>query len=105
MAVTDDGGLADILRSLRDHGAEAAGVSDLLPSAIMPSFPRLGFNYRMTDIQGAIGSVQLGRASGFIEERIRIARRYDEGLGDLAWLRTRSFRRAIGTPTSHMSSW
>ena len=83
-------------RRARKHPALSArsrrgsrGRFGLPPSAIMPSFPRLGFNYRMTDIQGAIGSVQLGRASWLlIEERIRIARRYDEGLGDLAWLRT-----------------
>jgi dTDP-4-amino-4,6-dideoxygalactose transaminase len=87
MAVTDDEALAGVLRSLRDHGAEPLAVPHEPASAAMARFPRLGFNYRMTDIQGAIGVAQLDRANAFIEERQRIASRYDEGLGDLPWLR------------------
>jgi dTDP-4-amino-4,6-dideoxygalactose transaminase len=87
MAVTDDARLAGILRSLRDHGSEPLAIADEPASAAMPCFPRLGFNYRMTDIQGAIGVAQLERANAFIEARQRIAARYDQGLGDLDWLR------------------
>jgi perosamine synthetase len=88
MVVTNDAGLARTLRSLRDHGAEAVPHAASPAPASMPSFPRVGFNYRMTDIQGAIGIVQLGRAAEFIAERRRIAARYDVALGDLEWLRT-----------------
>lgn len=86
MVVTNDARLAASLRSLRDHGAETNHRAPGPAPASMPSFPRVGFNYRMTDIQGAIGSVQLGRAAEFVAERRRIAARYDRGLGDLEWL-------------------
>jgi perosamine synthetase len=87
MVVTNDARLAASLRSLRDHGAESVDGAAGPAPASMPSFPRVGFNYRMTDIQGAIGTVQLGRAADFIAERRRIAARYDASLGDLEWLR------------------
>ena len=38
----------------------------------------LGFNYRMTDIQAALGSSQMKKLPGFLERRREIARRYDE---------------------------
>ncbi len=87
MVITKDADRASLLRSLRDHGSEAAGGAISPAKSGMPSFPRLGFNYRMTDIQGAIGVVQMERAEGLVAERQRIARRYDEGLRDVGWLR------------------
>ena len=47
----------------------------------------LGFNYRMSDIQAAIGCVQLPKLDGFIRERDRWARWYMERLADIPWLR------------------
>lgn len=43
----------------------------------------LGFNYRMSDIQAALGASQIERLDEFIERRQRLARRYDEGLKEL----------------------
>jgi dTDP-4-amino-4,6-dideoxygalactose transaminase len=74
---------------LRNHGASISeeqrhhGPQPYL----MASFDELGFNYRMTDLQAAIGSVQLTKLDGFIEERNRWARYYREQLADVAWLR------------------
>ncbi len=85
MSVTSNDDLATALRSIRDHGSSAqtdAGSG----TKSMPAFPRLGSNYRMTDLQGAIGVAQMGRADEFIKERQRLAARYAEGLGDLPWL-------------------
>jgi perosamine synthetase len=45
---------------------------------------RLGFNYRMTDLQAAIGSCQLDRLDGMLADRARVAGWYREALGDLA---------------------
>jgi dTDP-4-amino-4,6-dideoxygalactose transaminase len=41
----------------------------------------------MTDIQGALGSVQMDRAEWILEQRRLRAARYDEALGDVSWLR------------------
>lgn len=48
----------------------------------------LGFNYRLTDIQAALGVSQLSRADAGIARRQEIARRYDEGLADLPMVKT-----------------
>ncbi len=47
---------------------------------------RLGFNYRMTDIQAAIGRVQLTRLDGMLADRARVAAAYREALGDVEGL-------------------
>jgi dTDP-4-amino-4,6-dideoxygalactose transaminase len=43
---------------------------------IFEEYPTIGFNYRMTDIQAAVGRVQLGRLPEFLDRRIRLAERY-----------------------------
>ncbi len=93
--VTNDGQLARRLRSLRNHGIERdasrfvsgdaredGGVKPWLYEQQM-----LGFNYRMTDIQAALGLSQLRKLDGFLERRRAIARRYDEAFGKLQQLR------------------
>jgi dTDP-4-amino-4,6-dideoxygalactose transaminase len=52
----------------------------------MPDFDELGFNYRMTDLQAAVGIVQLAKLDAFIAERYRWACWYAERLADLPWL-------------------
>jgi dTDP-4-amino-4,6-dideoxygalactose transaminase len=42
----------------------------------------LGFNYRMTDMQAALGASQMSRLDDYIEKRHKLARRYDESLKD-----------------------
>jgi perosamine synthetase len=74
---TDDGDAAERLRALR---ANAASVSTLerhrSSNVVLESYPEVGFNYKMTDIQGAIGIVQMGRVEELIAERRRLAERY-----------------------------
>ena len=53
----------------------------------MPAFDDLGFNYRMTDLQAAVGLVQLGKLDGFVVERDRWARWYTDQLQAVPWLR------------------
>ena len=48
----------------------------------------LGYNYRLTDIQAAVGSVQMDRAAWILRERIRCAESYDLLFEDAGWLRT-----------------
>ncbi|MCK5777544.1 MAG: DegT/DnrJ/EryC1/StrS family aminotransferase [Rhodospirillales bacterium] len=78
------------LRQLRDHGAK---LSDLAREECgkpyeMAEFDELGFNYRMTDLQGALGRAQLKRLHHFIAERDRIARVYNEAFSEIDWLNT-----------------
>jgi len=90
MVVTCDEKIADSVRSLRDHGAS---MSDLARhqgprSYLLPEFNMVGYNYRMTDIQGALGSAQIERLVWVLEQRRRLASRYDELLSELDWLQT-----------------
>lgn len=90
MIITAKDEVAEVVRSLRDHGAS---VNDLTRhhgsrSYLLPEFNMVGYNYRMTDFQGAVGVIQMGRLEWILGERARIARRYDEALNEFSWLRT-----------------
>jgi perosamine synthetase len=78
-----------LVRSLRDHGTGRFDDPDqpALGGALLSDYPRLGYNYRMTDLQGALGCAQMERAEFILGERARRARRYDELLGEAPWLR------------------
>ncbi len=90
MVTSDDQQLVERMDALRNHGASVSeeqrhhGPRPYL----LPEFNLLGFNYRMTDLQGAVGLVQLGKLDGFIEERDRWAAFYRDELASLDWLRT-----------------
>ena len=90
MFTTADPATADLVRSLRDHGASKSDLQRHLGarSYVLPDFNHVGFNYRMTDIQAAIGVVQMGRLPSLMEQRTAVAKRYDQKLGGLDWLRT-----------------
>jgi len=77
-------------RSLRDHGASRSDLARHLEKAafLLAEYNHLGYNYRMTDIQGALGCAQLDRADWILEARTSRARRYDELLADIDWLKT-----------------
>lgn len=75
MIVTDDGRLADLCRSLRNQGRES-GAGWL-------AHARLGYNYRLSDINGALGLSQLSRLPEFLAARRRVAERYIEKLSEL----------------------
>jgi len=88
MLTTNDGGLAELVRTLRNHGASIPEeVRHRGPQPfVLPEFEHLGFNYRMTDLQGAVGLVQLGKLDRFVEERSRWAAYYRAELRHLEWL-------------------
>lgn len=80
---TDDDGLADELRAFRTHGIRRTGQSgDPLLGPWHYDVATLGFNYRITDFQCALGLRQLGRLEAFVQERNRVAARYRELLRD-----------------------
>jgi len=90
MVTTQDDGLAEKLRRLRDHGAVMSDLQRHFGARpyLLADHADAGYNQRMTDIQGALGSAQMSRASEIIAERQELARRYDLALADLDWLRT-----------------
>ena len=68
MISTDSEAIDRLARSLRDHGASR---SDLMrheseQAFLLAEYNHLGHNYRMTDLQGALGCVQMDRATGFL---------------------------------------
>jgi UDP-4-amino-4,6-dideoxy-N-acetyl-beta-L-altrosamine transaminase len=71
MAVTQDADLASRMRRLRTHGIQAGGDFPWSYEQV-----ELGFNYRMTDIQAALGVSQLQRLDGFVARRREIAQHY-----------------------------
>jgi perosamine synthetase len=86
---TGDGGMlttarADLdarFRLLRQHGMSVPDtVRHASLDVVFESYPVLGFNYRMTDIQAAIGREQLTRLPAIVERRRELAARYTEGL-------------------------
>jgi len=84
--VHDD--IADRAECLRNHGASVPEEVRHHGAApyLLPDFDELGFNYRMSDLQGAVGLVQLTKLDGFVAERDRWARWYADALADVGWL-------------------
>lgn len=88
MITTSNADLARLSRTLRDHGASRSDFSRHTGQHgfLLAEYNHLGFNYRMTDIQGALGSVQMDRAAMILRERTRCAHYYDAALADFEWL-------------------
>jgi perosamine synthetase len=78
------------LRSLRDHGASRSDLArhEGQSAFLLAEYNHLGYNYRLTDIQAAMGCAQMDRAEFILAERTLRARRYDESLSNLEWLKT-----------------
>lgn len=85
MAVTNDARLAARMARLRSHGITRDG-SEMTHAPDGPWYYQqleLGFNYRMTDFQAALGLSQMQRLEAFVAARAAIARRYDGMLAAL----------------------
>lgn len=80
MLFTKDAALSGRLAALRNHGASIRSEGSALIDA---SFDALGLNFRMSDIQGAVGCAQLEKLRSMQEERRRLAERYGELLRNL----------------------
>ena len=85
MALTNNDELATRLGLLRSHGITRDPVLMTRPMNGSWDYQQvaLGFNYRMTDIQAALGTSQMTRLDGFVQRRNDIAQRYNELLADL----------------------
>lgn len=85
MALTNDPELAGRMRLIRSHGiTRDATLMELTdPSPWYYEQQVLGFNYRMTDIQAALGRSQLNRLEAFVERRNALAQEYQSALAGL----------------------
>jgi perosamine synthetase len=88
MVTTARRDLYDRVLSLRDHGATKSDRErhEQRGSFLLAAYPNLGYNYRLTDIQGALGCAQMARAGALLEGRTRVARAYAERLAGRDWL-------------------
>lgn len=98
MVLTNDAQLAKHMRILRTHGI-TGDEADMHPRPTEEIWNYqqigLGYNYRMTDIQAALGLSQMQRLDTFVAERHSIARRYDGSLANIP----------VVTPWQHADSY
>ncbi|HZY85706.1 MAG TPA: DegT/DnrJ/EryC1/StrS family aminotransferase [Gemmataceae bacterium] len=95
MLTTNDAALDRQFRLLRQHGMSVPDtVRHAAKAVVFEDYPVVGFNYRMTDIQAAVGRVQLRRLSGLLAERVALAERY-----------TRRLRDVPGLAPPHVPAW
>jgi len=87
MLTADDADVAARARRLREHGMNvSAAERHASAQPVLERYLEVGFNYRMTDIQAAVGLVQLAKLDAMIARRRRLARRYQHLLSGLPGL-------------------
>jgi perosamine synthetase len=88
MVTTDRDDIAEAVSSLRDHGASRSDYDrhSSEGSFLLADYDRLGYNYRLTDLQAAVGAVQMDRADWILAERRRCADAYGDLLASTEWL-------------------
>lgn len=87
MITTNDKRIAEKARLLRNHGMTiSAHERNKKVKIKKEEYPLVGYNYRMTDLQGAIGLVQMEKLEYILNKRRAIARRYNSLLEKIEWL-------------------
>jgi len=104
MLTTDDAELAARLRRLREHGMNVSAADrHAAAQPVLESYLEVGFNYRMTDIQAAVGLVQLSKLDMIVARRRELAAAYQKLLAGLPGIR------AVADPpwgrTNYQSFW
>lgn len=89
MVTTNDPEVARQVEMLRSHGAN---VSDYArhgaDKVIIEEYPVLGYNYRLTDIQGAVGVEQMKKLEWILQRRLEIGAKYNQAFADLDFVET-----------------
>ncbi len=88
MITTQREDLDQLARSLRDHGASRSDLArhQQLAGFLLADYDHLGYNYRMTDLQAALGCAQIARGGWILAERAHRAKKYDQALKGVEWL-------------------
>jgi perosamine synthetase len=111
MLVTNRDDWAALARRLRSHGIERESDGFVTPpdDAVMSErgswfyeMQDLGYNYRLTDLQCALGLSQLERLSSFLSRRREIVAAYNSAFADLEWMTTPGVRHPADAATA---SW
>ncbi len=92
MVVTDDPALAERCRVFRNHGITTDHRQRAEQGSWFYEMKHLGYNYRITDIQCALGLSQMNRLERFLARRREIAARYDQAFADNASVRPLALR-------------
>jgi perosamine synthetase len=92
MITTDDIVLAQRMRTFRNHGITSDHRQREKTGSWFYEMIDLGYNYRITDFQCALGISQLRKLGEWVERRRRIAQRYDEALAGMPEVRPLSVR-------------
>lgn len=87
MVTTNDPDRARWIRAFRNHGITTDHRERAESGTVSYDMVLLGYNYRLTDFQAALGTAQLRRLGSLLEQRRRLAAAYDRGLSDLAHVR------------------
>ena len=98
MALSNDSSLVEAMRCHRNHGIVSKTAHMLpRPSDEIWRYQQvnLGYNYRMTDIQAALGVSQMKRLDEFVVKRHRIAQKYDAAFN----------RQSVTVPWQHPDAW
>lgn len=81
MVLTDQEDIYNELKRLRSHGCTvSANDRHKGKGFLLPEYNELGYNYRMTDIQGAIGVAQIKKLDSILDIKIKLAKNYDDML-------------------------
>jgi perosamine synthetase len=87
MIVTDDAAFAERLRTLRHQGMSLSDhARHTMRPTVFESYPEVGYNHRITDIQAAIGLPQLDRLPDALARRRAVAERYSAALANHPFL-------------------
>jgi perosamine synthetase len=89
LITTDDDAVNERARVIRSHGASISDLARHQASTVtIEAYEELGYNYRMTDIQAAIGLEQLKKLDDVLARRKRLAERYNTLLADMPGVTT-----------------
>ncbi|MCO4783733.1 MAG: DegT/DnrJ/EryC1/StrS family aminotransferase [Candidatus Cloacimonetes bacterium] len=82
MIITNDNHIAQKISILKDHGAAKSDLErhNEKGGSLLPDFTMRGYNYRMTDMQGALGVCQMNKSSAIMSGRRKVAKKYDSAL-------------------------
>ena len=90
MLITNDEQIASRVSQLKDHGASKSDLQRHKEKggSLLPDFTIRGYNYRMTDMQGALGVCQMNKNDYIMSGRREVANKYDIALKDISQLIT-----------------